>query len=248
MGTFSQIEWWCSVFKTRADAYLQIELNDASKQLVVLNTHQGLYHYKRMPFGLSCAPAVFQKIMEQTLSDIPGVACYLDDLIITGKTEKEHLTNLQKTLQHLKDSGFRLRKSKCSFLQTSVSYLGHIIDKEGTRPMADKIEAIKNMPLPRDQKELRSFLGMVNYYDRFLPGLATKCAPLNDLLQKDKKWCWSHKHTSMMDQIKEALTSTDSLAHYDPKLPLTLACDASSVQVGAVLSHTFPDGTEKPIA
>ena len=231
-----------------ADAYLQIELDNASKQLVVINTHQGLYRYKRMPFGLSCAPAIFQKVMEQTLSGIPGVACYLDDLIVTGNTAKEHLTNLQKTLQRIKDSGFRLRESKCSFLQTSVSYLGNVIDKDGIRPMTDKIEAIQNMPLPQDQKQLRSFLGMVNYYDRFLPGLATKCAPLHELLHKDKKWYWSHIHTNAVDQIKEALTSADSLTHYDPKLSLTLACDASPVGVGAVLLHTFPDGTEKPIA
>ena len=138
--------------------------------------------------------------MEQTLSDIPGVACYLDDFIITGKTEKEHLTNLQETLQRLKDSGFQLRESKCSFLQTNVSYLGHVIDKEGIRLVADKIEAINNMPLPTDKKELRLFLGMVNYYDRFLPGLVTKCAPLDDFLQKDKKYCWNRKHTSMMNQ------------------------------------------------
>ena len=98
-----------------AYAYLQIKLDENSKQLLVLNTHQGLYCYKRMPFGLSCAPAIFQRIIEQTLADIPGVACYLDNIIITGKTEKDHLINLQKTLERLKDSGFRLRKSKCSF-------------------------------------------------------------------------------------------------------------------------------------
>ena len=96
--------------------------------------------------------------MEQTLSGIRGVACYLDDLIVTGNTEKEHLTTLQKTLQHLKDSGFQLHESKHSFLQTGVSYLGHVIDKDGICPMTDKIEAIQNMPLPQDQKELKSFL------------------------------------------------------------------------------------------
>ena len=121
-----------------------------------------------MPFGLSCAPAIFQRIIEQTVADIPGVAYYLDDIIITGKTEKDHMVNLQKTLEWLKDSGFRLRKSKCAFLQTSVAYLGHIINKDGIRPQIDKVEAIQKMPMPNDQNELRSFLGMINYYDRFL--------------------------------------------------------------------------------
>ena len=231
-----------------ADAYLQIELDEDSKQLVVINTHQGLYRYKRMPFGLSCAPAIFQKIMEQTVGDISGVACYLDDIVVTGKTKEDHMVNLQKTLERLKESGLRIRKSKCSFLQTSVTYLGHIIDKDGIRPQTDKIEAIQKMPLPKDQKELRSFLGMVNYYDRFVPGLATKCATLNDLLHKDKKWHWTKKHSQTVEVIKEALVSVDTLTHYDPNLPITLACDASTVGVGAVISHTFPDGKEKPIA
>ena len=230
-----------------ADAYLQIELDENSKQLVVLNTHQGLYCYKRMPFGLSCAPAIFQRIIEQTLAGLPGVACYLDDIIITGRTEKDHLTNLQKTLERLRDNGFRLRKSKCSFLQTSVAYLGHIITKEGIRPQANKVEAIQKMPRPKDQKELRSLLGMINYYDKFLPGLATKCACLNDL-HKDNEWHWTKNHTKAVEVVKETLSSVDTLTHYDPKLPLTLACDASSVGVGAVISHVFPDNTEKPIA
>ena len=99
-----------------ADAYLQIRLDEKSKQLVVLNTHQGLYCYRRMPFGLGYVLAIFQRVIEQIVADIPGVACYLDDIIITGKTE-------QKTLEWLKDSGFRLRKSKCAFLQTSVAYI-----------------------------------------------------------------------------------------------------------------------------
>ena len=104
------------------------------------------------------------------------------------------------------------------------------------------------MPFPEDPKQLRSFLGMVNYYDKFLPGLATKCACLNNLLHKDKKWYWTEEHSKVVDAIKESLTSVDTLAQYDPTLPLTLACDASTVGVGAVISHTYPDGKEKPIA
>ena len=106
------------------------------------------------------------------------------------------------------------------------------------------------MPMLNDHKELRSFLGMINYYDRFLLGLATNCAclDLNDLLHKDKKWHWTKEHSEAVHMVKETLSSVDTLTHYDPKLPLTLACDASPVGVGAVLSHTLPDGKEKPIA
>ena len=103
-----------------ADAYLQIELDEESKKLVVVNTHKGLYQYQRLPFGLSCAPALFQKIIDQTIADIPGVVCYLDDIIVTGKTDQEHTTNLQKALERLKAAGFHLKREKCKFFQSQV--------------------------------------------------------------------------------------------------------------------------------
>ena len=170
-----------------ADAYLQIELDEELKKLVV-NTHKGLYQYQRLHFGLSCAPALFQKIIDQTIADIPGVVCYLDDIIVTDKTDQEHTTNLQKVLERLKAVGFHLKREKCKFFQSQFQYLGHIIDKEGIRPVPEKIKAIIDMPKPKNPKELHFFLGMVNYSDRFTPGLASKCACLNDLLHKDAKW------------------------------------------------------------
>ena len=191
-------------------------------------------------FGLSCAPAVFQKLTEQTVGDIPGVACYLDDIVVTGKCEQEHLTNLQKTMERLNTTGLRLKLDKCHFFQDSITYLGHIVDKEGVWPHPDKIKAITEMPEPKNQAELRSFLGMVNY-DRFVPGLATTCAPLNSLLQKNTQWNWTSQHV-------EAVTAVKKLSHYDPSVPISLSCDASPVGIGAVIFQTFPDGTEKPIA
>ena len=231
-----------------ADAYLQVELKEESKKMVVINTHKGLYGYRSLPFGLNCAPAIFQKIIDQTVAGIPGVVSYLDDLVVTGKTDQEHIANLKKALDRLKTTGFRLKMEKCEFFQAEVRYLGHIIDKSGIRPQPDKLKAIVDMPFPQNPKELRSFLGMVNYYDKFTPGLASKCAILNDLLHKDAKWKWSERHLKAVEVIKTALTSTETLTHYNQDLSLSLACDASSVGVGAVIFHTFPDRTEKPIA
>ena len=158
-GKFSKIDL--------ADAHLQIELDEESKKIVVVNTHKALYQYQCLLFGLSCAPALFQKIIDQTIADIPGVVCYLDDIIVTGKTDQEHTTNLQKALERLKAAGFHLKREKCKFFQSQVQYLGHIIDKESIRPVPEKIKAIVDMPKPKNPKELRSFLGMVNYYDCF---------------------------------------------------------------------------------
>ena len=114
--------------------------------------------------------------MIEQLVDIPGVGCYLDDIVVTGRSEQEHLNNLQKTMDKLNVSGLHLKLEKCQFFQDSVTYLGHILDREGIRPHPDKIKAITAMPEPQNQSELRSFLGMVQYYDCFIPGLATNCA------------------------------------------------------------------------
>ena len=104
------------------------------------------------------------------------------------------------------------------------------------------------MPEPQNQSELRSSLGMVRYYDRFIPGLATNCVVLNDLLQKNSKWKKTSEHTGAIETVKASLTSVDTLTHYDPSLSLSLACDASPVSIGAVIFHTFPGNKEKPVA
>ena len=120
-------------------------------------------------------------------------------------------------------AGFRLKMEKCKFFQSEIQYLGHVIDKDGIRPLAEKLRAIVEMPNPTNQKELRSFLGMVKYYDKFTPDLASKCTNLNDLLHQDAKWQWSHQHSEAVQMIKSSLTSTEALTHYDPDLPISLA-------------------------
>lgn len=192
-----------------ADAYIQIELDAESRNLVI-NTHQGLYHYKQLPFGLSFAPAVFQRTVERVIQNIPGTANYLDDIIMTGSTEKEHLANLELTFARLKQNGFHLRMDKCKCFQSEIEYLGHVIDSEGIHPQPAKIDAIIKMLRPINQAELHSFLGMVIYYDRLIPGLATNCAMLNDLLHKDALWCWttqySHSYQRSFDLPKHIVT------------------------------------------
>jgi hypothetical protein len=231
-----------------SDAYLQIELDENAQSCLVINTHKGLYRYKRLPFGVSSAPAIFQQVMDQVIQGLKGVACYLDDLLITGRTTEEHFSNLNAVLQRIKDYGFRIRKEKCQFFQNSVEYLGHIIDKAGIRPSPKKVEAILKAPAPGDQSQLRSFLGGVNYFGKFIGQLADLSAPLNNLLKQDVQWDWSKEANDAFTKLKEALASMDVLVHYDPKLTLGLACDASSVGLGAVLFHRYPDGTERPIA
>ena len=167
-------------------AYLQLELEKESQELVTINTHKGLYKYTSLPFGVASTPAIFQRTMESLLQGLPMVCAYIDDILVSGKTPEEHLHNLNKVLQRLKLAGLHLKKEKCSFCLPEVDYLGHTISVKGLRPSPSKIRAITGVSQPTNVTQLRAFLGLANYYAKFLPDLVTKLAPLYQLLQRDK--------------------------------------------------------------
>ena len=231
-----------------ASAYLQIPLDEQSKEYTTINTHKGLYCYNRLPFGVASAPSIFQRTMENILQGIGHVSVYLDDILVTGATEQEHLENLDTVLSRLETAGMRLKRNKCAFLLSAVEYLGHKISAKGLQPTDDKIQAIRRAPAPADVSQLKSFLGLVNYYCKFLPNLSNTLAPLYRLLQKKVKWIWGPEQEKAFQAAKGSLTSDSLLVHFDPAKKLILAADASPYGLGAVLSHRLSDGTDKPIA
>ena len=231
-----------------SQAYLQVQLDEDSRDYVTINTHQGLYRYTRLPFGVASAPALFQKLMDTVLQGIPGVACYIDDILVSGSDKGQHLKTLKEVFRRLEEHGFRLKQAKCEFLMSAVEYLGHLIDQDGIRPLPNKVAAIVKAPSPTNIQELRSFLGLLNYYGKFIPNLATIIHPMNELLQVDRKWNWSEECTKAFELAKTQLTSRQLLTHYDPSLQIYMAADASAYGIGAVISHILTDGTERPIA
>ena len=231
-----------------SQAYLQLPLDKQSREYVTVNTHKGLYEYNCLPFGVSSAPSIFQRTMDNLLQGIKGVSVYIDDILISGSTVEEHLRTLDKVLERLHNAGLRLNKSKCFFLRPWIEYLGHIINRDGLRPTMEKVRAIQEAPTPRNVGELRSFFGIINYYSRFLPNLSTKLAPLYQLLQKDVRWTWGSEQEKAFEAAKSALQADSLLVHYDESKPLVLACDASQYGLGAVLSHIMEDGQERPVA
>ena len=164
-------------------AYNQIQLDPDSCKFLTINTHRGLYHYTRLPFRVSSAPVISQKTMDIILQGMDNFICYIDDIIITGRTKREHFDTLYQVLQHLQEHGVRVKCSKYSFLKTSVKYLGHLIDGEGLHATEEKIRAVTEAPVPEDVTELRSFLGLLNYYGWFIPNLSSQLHPLNELLR-----------------------------------------------------------------
>ena len=231
-----------------SQAYQQMILEEDSRKYLTVTTHRGLYQYTRLPFGVASAPAIFQAAMEQVLQGLDGVVCFLDDMLISGKTESEHWERLDAVLQRLEQNGLRLKLTKCEFMKPSVQYLGYIVDAEGLHPTPEKVQAVKDAPKPRNVQELRSYLGMLQYYARFLPSLSSMIHPLNALLSSSTPWKWTVDCDKAFEASKDQLASAQVLAHYDANLPLFLACDASPYGVGAVLSHIMPDGEERPIA
>ena len=229
-------------------AYQQVILDTESRKYVTINTQKGLYQYTRLPFGVASAPALFQQLMEKVLQGIPRVVVYIDDILITGSSEQEHMNILGKVLGVLEKYNLRLKKEKCVFNAPSVDYLGYRISALGLQPLPKKIIAIQEAPAPSNGQELRAFLGLVNYYGRFISQLSTITHPLHQLLKKGTRWVWSKACNKAFRLLKEKLASAEVLARYDVNLPIKLDCDASAYGIGAVLSHTYSDGSEHPIA
>jgi len=167
---------------------------------------------------------------------------------VTGSSEEAHLKALDEVLSRLDRAGLRVKRSKCEFLRPSVTYLGHRIDADGLHPLPDRVRAIKDAPTPKSVTELKSYLGMLTYYSKFLPNLSLTLHPLYLLLRKDVKWKWGVAQAKAFAASKDLLTSDKCLTHFDSSLKLTLACDASAYGLGSVLSHKMPDGSERPIA
>ena len=175
-----------------ADAYNQIELGPESQKRLALSTHRGVLLQKRLPFGISSATGYFQDIMNQLTSDLTGVAVYLDDILISGTTAEDHLNNLRQLLKRLNDKGLRCRIEKCVFAEDSVTYLGHTISRNGISK-GPKADAVTKMPAPSNVTQLRSFLGSVQFYNKFLTDLSTISGPLYHLTEKNTKWKWDQR-------------------------------------------------------
>ncbi|XP_040172579.1 uncharacterized protein K02A2.6-like [Anopheles arabiensis] len=230
-----------------SDAYLQLEVDDDSKHLLTINTHRGLFRFNRLAPGVKSAPGAFQRLVDGMIADIPGVRSFIDDVIVFGKDMKSHKDSLNTLFARLKEYGFHVKAEKCHFCKTQLVYLGHVVDKHGIRPDSEKIKTIASIPPPSNVSELRSYLGAVNFYGRFVRNLHELRYPMDQLLKKESKWKWTPECQEAFVKFKEALQSHLLLTHYDPKLPIIVAADASNTGIGAVIFHQFTDGKMKAI-
>ena len=236
--------------------YHQIKMSSESKDKTAFTCHLGLFQYKRMPFGLTNAPATFQRLMNRLFSGTEWnfVFVYLDDILIVSKSMEEHLKHVEQVLQRLKEVGLKLKPQKCAFAQTKIDYLGHTLSPEGVQPNDAKVRAVKEFPRPSSSTEVRRFLGMVNFYRRHVPDLASVARPFTALTRKDKdtgtivKFDWDDQCEAAFQKVKEMLVSAPLLHPPDLSKPFFLWTDASGKGFGALLEQEGEDNKRYPIA
>jgi hypothetical protein len=229
--------------------YWQILVDDASREKTAFISSSGLYEFNVMPFGLTNAPATFQRLMDLVLAGVKwqyGLV-YLDDIIVYSATFDNHIKDLKEVFDRFTESQLVVNPAKCSFCEKSVEYLGHVISSEGISPDPQKVEAIQGIAAPGNIKQLQSFLGLANYYRRFVKNFATSAAPLYRLLHKNVPWKWGLAEDKAFRMVKASIASKSLLFHPDWSLPFVLDTDGSKIGLGAVLSQ-IRDGCEEPLA
>ena len=229
--------------------YHQIPIRSQVTHKTAFSTGQGLYEFCRVPFGMSTSGAAMQFSMERTLNELNNKVCvvYIDDVIIFGKTKKEHDKNLSLVLNRLQEHGFKINADKCVFRKTEVECLGHLLSDTGLRPNPSRVECLLSKPVPKTPKQVKSFLGLCSYYRRFVPQFANIAKPLNELLRKQTKFRWSEECRRAFETLIKHITSAPCSSHPNFEKPFIITTDASIDGIGAVLSQNF-EGVEKPIA
>lgn len=211
-------------------------------------TRKGLFRYTRLMFGITCAPEIFQKLLEQILSGIEGVLIFIDDIVIYAPTKEIHDERLRKVLDRLREYTVTLNKEKCKFGVEEVNFYGHRLSATGIKPLHNKVEAVQKFRAPATAEEVRSFLGLVNYIAKFIPNLATISEPLRRLTKKDINFEWGPEQQAAFSNLKRKLTSSElTLGFYDVKSETQVIADASPVGLGAVLIQ-FQNGEARIIS
>ena len=225
---------------------IPVAKEDIPKTAVI--TPFGLYEFLRMPFGLKNAAQAFQRLMDGVLHELDCCFVYLDDVLVASANPEQHEKDLRSVLTLLASNGLVLNKAKCVFGQPTMEFLGHLISSTGISPLPEKVQAVTDFPQPQDKQSLQRFLGMLNFYHRFLPGIAHTLLPLTEATKGKKKEIeWTDERQSGFNKTKSALASVVMLHHPDPVAPIKLAVDASDFAIGAELAQ-YQRGMWIPIA
>lgn len=224
-----------------AKAFHQIEMDPESIEKTAFTVNNGHYEYVRMPYGLKNGPSTFQRVMDNILKEYLHKFCfvYMDDIIIFSKSLQEHISHLKLIFQKIREFNLKIELDKCEFMSKNVEFLGHVITPKGISPNPSKLKAVEKYPIPRTVKEIKSFLGLIGYYRRFIQNFAHIVSPLTKCLKKGSKLNIDDPdYVNAFHLCKELLTNAPILVYPDFKKPFTLTTDASNVAIGSVLSQS----------
>ncbi|XP_072936215.1 uncharacterized protein [Epargyreus clarus] len=231
------------------NAFNQVEIHPNSRHLTTFITSKGLYRYKRLMFGITCAPELFQKIVEKMLTGLDGVINFIDDILVYGEDENQHDKRLSKVLDVLKENNVLLNESKCKYKVQKISFLGHELTRDGVKPLKKYMTSIAEFRTPKTVEELQSFLGLVNYINKWLPNLSTMTESLKKLLRNKSgkkaniEDLWEDEQYRAFENLKQALSNMPTLGYYDVNDETQVIADASPVGLGAVLIQNDSRGS-----
>ena len=230
------------------EGYHQLLLHPDSRDITTFATHEGIFRYKRLIFGINSAFEIFQKKIELVITDCPGAKNISDDILIWGSTQEEHDKNLTTVLQRLLEHGLRLNREKCIFSVYKLIFAGHLLTANGIKPDQAKTDAILHIKPPTNVTEVRSFLGLVNFCNRFIKDFATISEPIRRLTRKKQPFIWKLEQQTAFDKLKQALQDPQIMAYYNPNAKIKLIVDASPFGLGGILSQRQPDGEFKVVS
>ena len=228
-------------------AYHQIELDQESREITTFMTHKGMYRYKRLMFGVSCAPEMYNKVIAQTLSGLEGVNSIFDDIIVHGRSDDDLDARLEALLERLEQKGLTLNLEKCQFNMTHVDFMGMVLSDHGVGLHESKVKAVLEFRQPKTVSEVKSFLGLVNFSGRFIPNLASIAEPLRKLTRKGVPFIWDAEQEESFKELKDQLSNAKNLGYFDKKDKTQVICDAGPVGIGCVLVQENGQGETRVI-